>query len=1045
MSGILNFGARAQEPNKLGSVQVSTSEFGVAIPVVIGTNVLPLKLLDYVNFYTRSESSVQGGKGGDDSGYEYYASTVQLVCEGPCDGIGDIITSGGASQLIGTTEQYTISGNNPSYGVQHGGTAFFYDEGVTYAGTYTAEVNDYGSDGLTQISGFDTLPMQKVTGNPGALQYSLSPTGTYSFSAADAGKAVTIGYSYTATPTHTSTGETAEQNTPAQYLKYTIFNGTRPQTPWGYLSSNYPTHALPYAGKVLMVNPNLDLGTSATVPSFTVEVLNGAQLSFGSGITDCDPAQIITAILTNSYWGARWPYLGDTTQLSNYCVANGLFFSAVYDTTTQTSSVLNDLISLCNSEFVWSWDGTLKCIPYGDTSVVGFGRTYTPNTQPIFAFTDDDFIVGQGEEPVTIDIPDLADVNNYYKIEFLNRANTYNVETLDDMNQADIDVYGLRSASTTTAHQITTPDVAQLVLNAICRRGSYPFKNHKWKLNQCFPNLEPMDIVTLTRPQLGLNAYPVRIKHIEEDADTGVLSFEAEDFPWGIGQPVEYPRTVSGGGIGPGATAFPGSVVTPIIFEASTRISKSGNSEIWIGLAGQSANWGGCYVYLSTDNVNYQQVGIQSGAARMGVSLGAIPATADPDTTFGFDIEIYQNSGVQSLTSATQADADQLLTLCYFDGEYIAYSTVTDVVFPPAQVHQIGGTAPGGVSNTGVVLGNYIRRGQLGTLNVAHAAYAPFLRLDNAVFVYESDQTLIGKTLYFKFCSFNLLQGMTQNLSDVNPYPYQYSGLSINQFIPVLNTMMISSILNSGSTGAEIVISVAAGATAGIYAVYGNDYALPSTTLAGPFGFSTTYFVNWGPHGGYVTYTDEAQALDDRALGYIPIGSVVTVASSGSGGTSGGGGTSGAGTTGGGGNYGGGTGYTCTVYGTMLDGPQGPVSNVDVERMVNAGERVYLVGRNIPERVRSAAWNWVEQYQEITVGETTFCCSDSHTLSVAGVHRHCSAVDDGALVEIRGGYARLSRTKRFGRVRVLRIELEGPSHEYSVGGVLTHNEEKAAS
>jgi hypothetical protein len=34
----------------------------------------------------------------------------------------------------------------------------------------------------------------------------------------------------------------------------------------------------------------------------------------------------------------------------------------------------------------------LKVIPYGDTALSGHGHTYTPNTTPLYDFTDDDYI-----------------------------------------------------------------------------------------------------------------------------------------------------------------------------------------------------------------------------------------------------------------------------------------------------------------------------------------------------------------------------------------------------------------------------------------------------------------------------------------------------------------------------------------------------------------------------------------------------------------------------------------------------------------------------
>lgn len=57
---------------------------------------------------------------------------------------------------------------------------------------------------------------------------------------------------------------------------FEIFRGTWPQTPWAYLTSNYPAHALPYPGIAMVAGQDFDLGTSDTLPplSFLVVALN---------------------------------------------------------------------------------------------------------------------------------------------------------------------------------------------------------------------------------------------------------------------------------------------------------------------------------------------------------------------------------------------------------------------------------------------------------------------------------------------------------------------------------------------------------------------------------------------------------------------------------------------------------------------------------------------------------------------------------------------------------------------------------------------------
>jgi hypothetical protein len=879
MSGLFGAGSRNTQPNRLGSIQVQTSEFGVSIPVLLGTNIVSPKLIDYVHFNATKTS--QGGKGGGGvSGYEYWAAVLMLLSKatqyGGADGVGNIYDQSGGQQLTIAVETYTISGGGV-HTVAHAGTAYYYDEGVTYQGSYSATVDDFGSDGLATITGFNQLPMARTVGTPGALHYTVSPTGTYTFAAADAGKTVTISYAYTAQATHE-----AITSAPAEYLRLSFFLGTRPQSPWGYLSANYSAHAHNYPGLVMVADQNMDLGSSANVPTFNFELLNGGKLAFGGGIMDCDPAALVTTILTDPYIGAQFPWLGDLTQLSNYCVANGIFFSPYYETASAASQAIEDLAKLANSEPFWSWDGLLKIVPYGDTTVVGFGRTFTPVTQPLYDLTIDDFIQQGQEEPLAIDLPALADNSNYMKLEFRNRANSYNIDPISDVNQASVQQIGLRPCDTVTAHQITTAYVAQIVLNALLTRKSYPYRSFKFKLNQCFPHIEKMDVVTVTHPNpaYGIVRWPVRLTDIEEDEKTAEITITAEDFPWGAGQPAVFQRAPGGGGGKPGRE-YPGMIAAPIIFEPMDRMFRSGGPEIWIGVCGQTENWGGCQVFLSTNDTDYAPIGTIDTPARMGTLLSGISSVADPDTTTTFDVVLDAFS--PPLVSASSAAADGWQTLSYLDGELIAYSTMTQTT--------VGGVAVSALSA-------YTRRGVFASPIAAHGAGAQFLRLDDSVFSYPFDPSLVGQTLHFKFCSFNLVGQMQEALSDVTDYDFLLEGKFGNSGKSIVSNLILDSVVHSGGATADIQIYQVGTSpgTAGTFTRQdGTTLTAPAATITGR-AFLTTYYIGFDPATStYTPFTDYLLYQLHLSYGWIGAGTVTTCDSSGGSGTTGGGGTSGRG------------------------------------------------------------------------------------------------------------------------------------------------------
>ena len=93
---------------------------------------------------------------------------------------------------------------------------------------------------------------------------------------------------------------------------------------------------------------------------------------------------------------------------------------------------------------------------------------------------------------------------NSVSVEFLNRANDYNVQVAEDKDDAMIAVYGLRKASPRQAHAITTTLVAQQVANFLRRREVEIRATYTLTLGWQFNLLEPMGLVRLTVPELGI-------------------------------------------------------------------------------------------------------------------------------------------------------------------------------------------------------------------------------------------------------------------------------------------------------------------------------------------------------------------------------------------------------------------------------------------------------------------------------------------------------------------------------------------------------------
>jgi hypothetical protein len=590
-----------------------------------------------------------GGNAITNTTYTYQTAVAMGLCMGPIQNIHNVWDTKGRLTLVTATVPFTVPGGGGGTSIiPPGGGIFHSHKGVGRADAYSFLQNDFGSDGAITFSGTQQTPMAPVGSSPATGQYveitSASPTtisgatnaspivitdtahgyftgqqvtisgvlgntgangtwtisvtdanhfslngsvgnGAYTsggqallvvpsfvFGSGDAGKVMTITYVYSV-PDSNSNGQ------PQQKLNLTLFTGARPQTPWSYLSSKHAGQNLGYNGVAYVASSAMDLGESGTLPNLSFEVLG--VLPFNGGITDAEPSAIIADLITNQYYGLAGALpLGDLTQYRNFCTANGIFISPVLDAQKAASAWLQDILDITNSAAVWS-EGVLKILPYGDTTTVGNGATFIPNTSPVYDLTISDLLA-----EVTVKRPSIADVMNSVSVEFVNRANDYNVDVAEDKDDAMIALYGLRKDQPKQAHAITTTTVAKQVANFLRKRQVEIRATYTLTLGWQFNLLEPMDLVTLTIPELGYNKKPIRITAIREN-DSGQLEMDAEDFPFGTASATLYPQQGPGGFV-PQANADPGSVNPPIVFEAPSLMSRSGQHEIWMAVSGGS-------------------------------------------------------------------------------------------------------------------------------------------------------------------------------------------------------------------------------------------------------------------------------------------------------------------------------------------------------------------------------------------------------------------------------------------------------------------------
>lgn len=562
---------------------------------------------------------------------------------------------------------------------------------------------------------------------------------------------------------------------------FTKFLGGYSQNAWPYMTSKHSSEALAYRGLAYVAASNYDLGDSASLGNHSFDVTG--RLAYSAGTIDgANPKDIIQDFITNANYGAApqlGAYLGDWSQFSSYCVASGLFLSPAYNQQQEARQTIAELINITNSAAFFS-EGKIKIVPFGDTAITGNGVTYTPVVSPVYALGDDDFL--DIDQPVRVLRTPNADAYNQVTVEFLDGANQYNKAVATATDQASIETYGLRAYNQVTAHSITDAATARLVAQLILQRVLFTRNVYEFKLGWKYCRLEPCDYVTITDSRLGLNAVPVRILSVEEDAD-GQLAIQAEDAPAGVLHSPLY-DSQGGGGATVNYGVSPGSVVAPAFFESPPTQAITG-LRIGIAVTGNSDDWGGCEVWGSNDGSSYAFLGRLVGGARYGTITNGVTSAVGQVARASLI-----GSGGQ-IISGSSADADNLSTLCVIENEFAAFTSAALV-------------------STNVYDLTLAKRGQFSTAAAPHSPGAKFIRADGQIVYSESlELSAVGKTFYFKFLSFNKYWGALQSLSDATAYSYTVTGNMVQLLSASISGITATAsanavLLNWTNTGADV-------------------------------------------------------------------------------------------------------------------------------------------------------------------------------------------------------------------------------------------------
>lgn len=524
-------------------------------------------------------------------------------------------------------------------------------------------------------------------------------------------------------------------NYPADDIQLTLFDGKENQQPWAYTQGKHPDKALPYPGLAYMAGV-IDLGDSGSMPSYNFEV-KGRLLETGDGV-DVNPADYIRYVLDKI--GKKDMQIIGLDNYRKYCKEADLLISSPPDEDAKAArEVVNEIAKLTNAYVFWSND-KLKIVPLADRPV----GSWAPDKTGITDLTADDFLPQSGGALVTYKRKDSSAIYNQFPVEFINRANGYEKESVSYEFTEDIKNYGVRAASVTNAHYIYTKERAVKIAEQLARNNKYERTQYTFKLDWSLCRLEVGDLVRLTDENSGIFEQVAVINGITEGTDgcltvtaisrapgdypAAKYNVHANDRPY-----IDYNKTA------------PDTI--PVIFQPPADLTADG-LELWIAAKGKTEGWGGCTVYVSDDNTNYRTVGQIAGSARCGKLTQ--PLSPMPNHPSGNQVFVTCND---QLLSGTPQDAERKNTLCWIDGECMSYINAT-------------------LQSNGAWLLSGLYRGQCNTAVRMHAKNTDFVRLDNSVFKVPFAKDDVGKKIYIKFCSYNIFGAGQQDLSEVKAYEY---------------------------------------------------------------------------------------------------------------------------------------------------------------------------------------------------------------------------------------------------------------------------------
>lgn len=603
------------------------------------------------------------------------------------------------------------------------------------------------------------------------------------------------------------------------------FNGTSAQSPWAYVTTNWPQDSRSYKDTAYYAFANAQIDSSATIPQINLVVegffkgtspLNSSTITITSGqydqqgnplsfigdidigTADADPALCIFHFLTDPICGAtfpsQWvdtstlftqangwdPNTGDPT-LSSFCQAVGIAWSTAVDNVESASSILDRWAKNLNTALVWN-GAFLRFIPYWDGNATGnpgwdaangvAKKYYTPYTEPVVELTMDYILQSEEktEDPISFIRKDPQEVYNTVRLDFRDRFNFFNDVPAEAKDEAHIELYGPRIDNIGIAKEFTLSNYANIAATMILRRNISIMNTYTWKMGPLWGWLDPMDILSIPNPVDYSKQILVRVTSVTDDEDENI-TIEAEEYPVGDQSPSVMPLSPTTPPNSGATNSPPLPAYVPVIFEPTTAMLTAQSLSTPQVILGASAgvngvldqNYGGSFIWISLDAATYQFIGTIFGPSTIGSLAAPLPGYGGVNPDMGHTLLVNLSESDGSLISFDSVSASNGASLCCVqDASGFELITYTTATLVGPFTYALTG----------------LYRGMFGTVPRLFSGGSRFLYVGTNSNIFETGlpSSYIGQTFWVKLQGFNVFRQATIDLADVVAYEFTVYG-----------------------------------------------------------------------------------------------------------------------------------------------------------------------------------------------------------------------------------------------------------------------------